>query len=77
MKEVGTRAEETCDKPIICGGAHPTFYPEVINDPYLDALCQGEGDDAMLAYLQALQNEIPDGNHRQPMGEERWSGPQK
>jgi radical SAM superfamily enzyme YgiQ (UPF0313 family) len=59
MKEVGTRLRETYDKPIICGGPHPTFYPEVISDPYLDALCQGEGDEAMLAYLQALQNGEP------------------
>lgn len=59
MKEVGTRLRETYDKPIICGGPHPTFYPEVIHDPYLDALCQGEGDDAILAFLQALQNGDP------------------
>jgi anaerobic magnesium-protoporphyrin IX monomethyl ester cyclase len=62
MKEVGTRLRENYEKPIICGGPHPTFYPDVIHDPYLDVLCQGEGDEAMLAFLQALQGGNPTEN---------------
>jgi anaerobic magnesium-protoporphyrin IX monomethyl ester cyclase len=57
MKAVGTRLrEQHYDKTIICGGSHPTFCPEVIHDLYLDVLCRGEGDEAMLDFLQACKN---------------------
>src|SRR5208283_2786086 len=60
MKAVGTRLRENhYDKIIICGGPHPTFHPDVIHDPYLDALCRGEGEEAMLEFLQACQNGQP------------------
>jgi radical SAM superfamily enzyme YgiQ (UPF0313 family) len=36
----------------IMGGASPTYYPGVINDLELDAICQGEGDRAIVAVLQ-------------------------
>ncbi len=60
MKAVGTRLRENYyDKIILCGGPHATFHPDVIHDPYLDALCRGEGDEAMLEFLQACQNGKP------------------
>ena len=59
MKAVGTRLREHYDKIIICGGAHPTFYPDVIEDPYLDVACRGEGDVAFLQFLQACTNGTP------------------
>ena len=59
MKAVGTRLREHYDKLIICGGPHPTFYPHIIHDDYLDALCRGEGDGALLDFLQALQHGKP------------------
>ncbi len=39
---------------IVMGGPHPTFYPEVINEAYLDAICIGEGEYAFLALMDAL-----------------------
>lgn len=33
---------------IIIGGPHPTYYPEVIENPQIDAICRGEGELAML-----------------------------
>lgn len=34
---------------IIMGGAHPTFFPEILTrDSPLDAICRGEGESAML-----------------------------
>jgi radical SAM superfamily enzyme YgiQ (UPF0313 family) len=59
MKAVGTRLRQQYDKLIICGGAHPTFYPEVIQEPYLNALCRGEGDDAFPEFLQASRDGKP------------------
>ena len=40
----------------ICGGPHPTCYPECIEDiPRLDAICLGEGEYPLLELVTALQ----------------------
>lgn len=41
--------------PIICGGPHPTFYPEMINDEHIDAICMGEGDEALPEFVKAIE----------------------
>jgi anaerobic magnesium-protoporphyrin IX monomethyl ester cyclase len=42
---------------IIFGGIHPTLCPdEVINRPEIDAICIGEGENALKEYLASLQN---------------------
>lgn len=33
---------------IIMGGPHPTYYPEIIENQYIDAICRGEGEYALL-----------------------------
>ena len=33
---------------IIMGGPHPTFYPDVINEKCIDAICVGEGEYAIV-----------------------------
>ncbi len=39
----------------ICGGPHVTLYPEALAEtPGLDAVCRGEGEDALLEVLNAL-----------------------
>lgn len=38
----------------IAGGAHATFYPEFINEAGFDALCRGEGEEAMLELAGAV-----------------------
>lgn len=38
----------------IMGGPHPTFYPRVVEEGKLDAVCVGEGEEAFLDLLQAL-----------------------
>jgi len=38
----------------IMGGPHPTFYPEVIYEDSLDAICVGEGEGAFVDLLQSL-----------------------
>jgi anaerobic magnesium-protoporphyrin IX monomethyl ester cyclase len=40
---------------IICGGPHPTFFPEMINDEQIDAICMGEGDEAFPEFVKALE----------------------
>jgi radical SAM superfamily enzyme YgiQ (UPF0313 family) len=39
----------------IFGGPHPTFFPELIREPGVDAICIGEGEYATLDLLNALQ----------------------
>jgi len=40
---------------VVMGGAHPTFFPEVIErHPTLDAICIGEGEEALVEFLEAL-----------------------
>ncbi len=38
----------------LMGGAHPTYYPEVLQSPALDVICQGEGEDAAVELCDAL-----------------------
>lgn len=42
--------------PIVFGGPHPTFFPDIINNPNVDFVCVGEGEYAMLDLVNALQN---------------------
>jgi len=39
----------------IMGGPHPTFFPEMISESTLDAICKGEGDQAFVDVLDALE----------------------
>lgn len=39
----------------IVGGPLATFSPDIINDPYIDAVCVGEGEEALLELVEALE----------------------
>jgi len=40
---------------VLMGGSHPTFFPQVIEEEaILDAICRGEGEEAVCDLLQAL-----------------------
>ncbi len=42
---------------IIVGGPHFTFFPgEILHHDYIDVLCVGEGDDAWVEWLSAVEN---------------------
>ena len=56
MKETGEAIRKKFDNIIICGGAHPTFYTDVIHDSYLDAICVGEGEGAFKEYINTLEH---------------------
>jgi anaerobic magnesium-protoporphyrin IX monomethyl ester cyclase len=38
----------------IMGGAHPTYFPTVLFDMHLDAICRGDGDFAIIRMLEAI-----------------------
>ncbi|MBU2633700.1 MAG: B12-binding domain-containing radical SAM protein [Nanoarchaeota archaeon] len=40
--------------PIIVGGSHPTFFPDMINDSNIDMICIGEGEEALLELADKL-----------------------
>jgi radical SAM superfamily enzyme YgiQ (UPF0313 family) len=45
-----------CSVPVILGGLHPTFAPdEVLQHPGIDFVCLGEGEQALLELVHALQ----------------------
>jgi len=39
---------------ILLGGPHPTYFPEVIQDPGLDVICRGEGEKPLADLLDCL-----------------------
>lgn len=38
----------------VFGGPHPTFFPEMIQEPGVDGVCRGEGEQALVDLLAAL-----------------------
>ncbi len=47
------------DIPVIMGGAHPTLFPEVLNEPGVDIICRGEGEYALVDLLNAMDAGAP------------------
>jgi radical SAM superfamily enzyme YgiQ (UPF0313 family) len=43
-------------RPVIVGGPHPTFFPEIIENRNIDFICRGEGEYALLELLDALRS---------------------
>lgn len=39
----------------IFGGPHATFWPEIIDEPGVDAICRGEGEQAFIDFLSRLE----------------------
>lgn len=55
-REVVHAIRERLDLPVVAGGLHPTFAPETVLDaPGFDYVCLGEGEEAMLELVQALE----------------------
>jgi len=42
----------------VMGGPHPTFDKSIIENPYIDAICSGEGEEAFAEFLE----KHPDGD---------------
>ncbi len=47
--------KERFDTLSIMGGAHPTFFPEVIEEPGLDIVCLGEGEASFVELVNRLE----------------------
>lgn len=49
------RIKETVDAFSVFGGPHPTFFPEMVNEPGVDGVCIGEGEYALLDLVDRLE----------------------
>jgi anaerobic magnesium-protoporphyrin IX monomethyl ester cyclase len=67
------RIKKSFDIPIIMGGPHPTYSPEVINSDGIDIICRGEGEEAFLDLVTNMEagksiNKIPNLHVKAPNG---------
>ncbi len=49
------RLKKIFDVPMIMGGPHPTYSPEVLNNDGIDIICRGEGEEAFLDLVTAME----------------------
>ncbi len=55
--EVARMVKEHFGCQVLMGGPHPTFYPRVLEEnPCLDYICIGEGEDCIVELAQALEH---------------------
>ena len=55
LKNLAKKIKLEIKKPIVVGGPHPTFFPELINKDFVDFVCIGEGEEAILELLNKLE----------------------
>lgn len=48
--------KEKINVPIIVGGPHPTYFPEMINMEGIDMICRGDGEIVLLELVKKIQN---------------------
>jgi anaerobic magnesium-protoporphyrin IX monomethyl ester cyclase len=53
-RDVNLRIREAADVVSVFGGPHPTYFPEFIHEPGVDAVCLGEGEKAILGLVQSM-----------------------
>ena len=53
-RDLNLRIKDAVDVVSVFGGPHPTYFPEFIEEPGVDAVCIGEGEGAVLDLVQAL-----------------------
>ena len=53
------KLKENFQCAVVMGGPHATFYPEVICKAGLDAVCRGEGEEALLEVAEAFDTGQP------------------
>ncbi|MFW5782439.1 MAG: B12-binding domain-containing radical SAM protein [Candidatus Muiribacteriaceae bacterium] len=63
---IAEKLKKRCPKiPVVFGGIHPTSVPEVVIErPFVDYICIGEGEYAMLDLVIAIRDKKPDSSIR-------------
>jgi anaerobic magnesium-protoporphyrin IX monomethyl ester cyclase len=54
IQRLALEIKQELNLPIIVGGPHPTYSPEMIQQPGIDIICRGEGEHAMLELADAM-----------------------
>jgi anaerobic magnesium-protoporphyrin IX monomethyl ester cyclase len=57
FSKTAKKIKEKTEVPIVVGGPHPTFFPEMIKEDFVDYLCVGEGEEAFLELIEAIEKE--------------------
>jgi len=52
--DVASKAKKMIGAPVIFGGPHPTYMPDIIENENVDFVCVGEGEGAMQDLIDAL-----------------------
>ncbi|MGD8625038.1 MAG: radical SAM protein [Anaerolineae bacterium] len=54
-RDLNLEIRRAVDAVSVFGGPHPTYFPEFVEEPGVDAVCLGEGEGAMLDLVTALE----------------------
>jgi anaerobic magnesium-protoporphyrin IX monomethyl ester cyclase len=54
-RDLNLRIKEAVEVVSVFGGPHPTYFPEFVEEPGVDAVCLGEGEGAMLELVSSLE----------------------
>jgi len=54
-RDLNLRVKKEVDVVSVFGGPHPTYFPEFVEEPGVDAVCIGEGEGAILDLVEVLQ----------------------
>lgn len=54
-RDLNLRIKEALDVVSVFGGPHPTYFPEFVEEPGVDAVCLGEGEAAVLDLVDVLE----------------------
>lgn len=55
VKTINQILKKTYDFTAVFGGPHATYFPEIIHDEGVDAVCRGEGDEAFVEFVDRLE----------------------
>ncbi len=58
-RDLNLRIKAVTDAISVFGGPHPTYFPEFVEEPGVDAVCLGEGEQAMLDLVEAAGSGAP------------------
>ena len=58
--EVAEKLKKHGETPVLIGGPHVTFFPEFIKNKNIDWLCRGEGEQAIVELVEALESNPAD-----------------
>jgi len=51
---INKKVKDSYDMFSVFGGAHPTFVPNIIEEPSIDCICRGEGEEAIVELVERL-----------------------